>query len=73
MSVAGISPANLRTRDSAGCSRSCSSSKSMRPGATRTISASATNGPGALSPSSSSISSGKYRPSGRPSRLASWA
>ena len=68
--VAGISPASLRTRDSAGCSRSCSSSKSIRPGATRTISASATNGPWLASRSSSSSNSGKYRPRDLPSRLA---
>src|SRR3954468_5994614 len=67
--VVGISAASLVTRDAAGCSRSCSSSKdSVPPSRTSTSSPSATNVP-ASSRSSISTTSGKNRIIGRSSRL----
>ena len=68
--MAGISVESIRTRDSAGCSRSWSSSNERLPGRTRTISPSATNGPSIRS-WSIPTSSGKNRFIGRSPRLSS--
>ncbi len=70
MNAAGVCSASIRTRDAAGCSRSCSASKSRPAPVGMTISPSITQRGGSSARAAAAIS-GKYRVIGRSLRLPS--